>query len=77
MYAVIRSAGKQHKVKKGDRLRVDSIAAAEGALVEIDEVLALHNGETLEVGKPLVASAKVQAKILSHGRGRKIIVFRF
>jgi large subunit ribosomal protein L21 len=77
MYAVIRSGGKQHRVRKGDRVRVDSIAAAEGASVEIDKVLAVHNGETLEIGKPFVESAKVQAKVLSHGRGRKIIVFRF
>jgi large subunit ribosomal protein L21 len=76
MYAVIRSGGKQYKVTKGERVRVGNLTADEGAEVNF-EVLAFHNGENLTLGTPLVESAKVTAKVLSHGRGRKIIVYRF
>jgi large subunit ribosomal protein L21 len=76
MYAVIRSGGKQYKVTKGEHLRLDSFAAEEGAEVSF-EVLAFHNGETLTLGTPIVESAKVTATVVGHGRGRKIIVYRF
>ncbi|MBN1866563.1 50S ribosomal protein L21 [Candidatus Sumerlaeota bacterium] len=77
MYALIRSGGKQYKVQKGDRLRVDLIRADAGASVSLDDVLAVHDGETLVLGAPRVDSAKVTAKVLGHGRDRKIVVFRF
>jgi large subunit ribosomal protein L21 len=76
MYAVIRSGGKQYKVTKGERLRLDNFAAEEGAEVSF-EVLAFHNGETLTLGTPIVESAKVTATVVGHGRGRKIVVYRF
>lgn len=77
MYAVIRSGGKQYKVTKGQRLRLDLIDAEPGSTLDLSDILAVHNGETLTLGKPLVESASVKVKVLSHGRGKKIIVFRF
>ena len=76
MYAVIRSGGKQYKVAKGELLRVASMTAEQGAQVNF-EVLAFHNGETLTLGTPIVESAKVTGKVVAHGRGRKIVVYRF
>ena len=77
MYAIIRAGGSQYRVEKGERLRIAKIAAVVGESVPFDEVLALHDGENLEVGAPLLASAKVTGRVVSHGRGRKIIVYRF
>ena len=75
MYAIIRSGGKQYKVAEGERLRVASMEAEVDAPIDFDEVLAVGDDQDIEMGRPLVASAKVTGKILSHGRGRKIIVF--
>jgi len=77
MYAVICSGGKQYKVSEGDRLRVAKMAADAGAAVDFAEILAVHNGEDLVLGTPLVPSAKVTGRVIQHGRGRKIVVFRF
>jgi len=77
MYAVIRSGGKQYKVAQGDLVRVAKLAAEKGAAVDFDEVLAVHNGEALVLGAPLVLSAKVTGRVVQHGRGRKIVVYRF
>ena len=77
MYAVIRSGGKQYKVGKGETVRLEKLSAEVGATVTFDEVLAVNTGETLELGTPLVESAKVSGKVVQHGRGPKVVVFRF
>ena len=77
MYAVIRSGGKQYRVEQGEELRLDTIAAEPGESVDLGEILAVHDGEQLHLGTPLLESAKVTGRVLSHGRGRKIIVYRF
>jgi len=77
MYAVVRTGGKQYKVKQGDRLRVATIPAEKGASIDLGEVLALHDGEQVRVGTPVVDGAAVQAKVLGHGRDRKVIVYKY
>jgi large subunit ribosomal protein L21 len=76
MYAVIRSGGKQYRVGKGERVMLDKMLADKGATVQFDEVLAVRTDDGLELGSPLLPSAKVTARVLRHGRGRKIVVFR-
>ena len=76
MYAVIKTGGKQYKVAQGDRLRVEKLAANVGETVTFDQVL-LVGGEALKIGAPLVAGAKVEAKVVAHDREKKIIVFKF
>ena len=76
MFAVIQTGGKQYRVAKGDRLRVEKLPGDIGAPVVFDRVL-LVGGEAIKVGTPLVAGAKVQAEITAQGRDRKIIVFKF
>jgi large subunit ribosomal protein L21 len=76
MYAVIKSGDKQYKVQKGERLRLPSIGKEAGESVAFD-VLAFHDGEILTIGAPLVDAAKVTGKVVRHGRGAKIIVYRF
>ena len=75
MYAVIKTGGKQYRVNEGDRLRVEKLEGVVGDFVEFPEVLML-GGETVSIGKPLVAGAKVSAQIVGQGLGKKIIVFK-
>jgi large subunit ribosomal protein L21 len=76
MYAVIQSGGKQYRVAVGDRLRVEKLAAEEGATVEIDRVLMVADGADVTIGTPTVAEKPVTARVVGHGRGDKIKVFK-
>jgi large subunit ribosomal protein L21 len=75
MYAIIESGGKQFRVEEGDTIRVEKLDAGVGADVVVDKVL-LVSGDSLSVGTPYVADAKVDASVLDHGRGEKIVVFK-
>ena len=75
MYAIIETGGKQFRVEEGAKLRVDSLAAEVGAEISLDKVLMLGGGK-VTVGAPFVSGAKVTAKVLEHGRGEKIRVFK-
>lgn len=77
MYAVIRSGGKQYKVTPGECVRLDKIVADKGATIQLEDVLAIHDGSDLTVGSPTLASATVTATVVNHGRGEKVIVYRF
>ncbi len=76
MYAVIRSGGKQYRVKEGDTIKVERLAAEEGADVKINDVLMVGNGDDIKVGNPLVKGATVTATVKSHGRGPKIRIIK-
>ena len=77
MYAIIETGGKQYRVSEGDTLYVEKLPVEAGETVEIDRVLALVDGENLKIGSPVVEGAKVVLKVVRHGRGRKIIVFKY
>lgn len=77
MYAVIRTGGKQYRVREGDRLRVERLEAGVGDTIEFDEVLLVGEGSDVKLGSPFVAGSKVQGKVTAHGRGRKIRVIKF
>ena len=76
MYAVIKTGGKQYRVAAGDKLRVEKLPGNVGDAVTFDQVL-MVGGEALKLGRPLVGGAKVEAKILTQGLGKKLIVFKF
>ena len=76
MYAVIKTGGKQYRVVSGEKLKVESIVADVGSEITLAEVLMVADGDNVTVGAPLLASAKVTAKVLSHGRGEKIRIFK-
>ena len=79
MYAVIKTGGKQYKVAQGDKLRIEKLPANVGDTVTFDEVLLVGSvgGDALKIGAPLVAGAKVEAKVIAQDRAKKIIVFKF
>lgn len=76
MYAVIKAGGKQYRVAAGEKLKIESIAADIGSEITLSEVLMIADGDKVSLGAPLISSAKVTAKVLSHGRGEKIRIFK-
>lgn len=76
MYAVIKTGGKQVRVTVGQEIYVEKLDVEAGENFEFTEVLAL-GGENTVIGTPIVEGAKVVAKVLKHGRGPKIIVFKY
>lgn len=76
MFAVIKTGGKQYRVKSGDKLQVEKLEAKEGDKINIEEVLFLGDDKESTVGTPLIKGAKVSAKILEHKRAPKITVFK-
>jgi large subunit ribosomal protein L21 len=77
MYAVIKTGGKQYKVAAGDKLKVEKLVGDVGSKVVIDKVLLIADGEKTTIGAPLVAGAKVNATVVSHGRADKVMIFKF
>lgn len=76
MYAIVKTGGKQYRVAEGDVLNVEKLDAEIGASVSLD-VLMLVDGENVVIGKPVVADANVVAKVVEHGKGEKVIVFKY
>ena len=76
MYAVIKTGGKQYRVAAGEKLKVEQIPADVGAQVILDQVLMVGEGESVRLGKPLVAGATVKATVVAHGRGEKVKIFK-
>ena len=75
MYAVIESCGKQYKVAEGDVVFFEKLDAEEGKKVTFDKVV-LVSDEKVQVGNPYVKGVKVEGKVVAHGKGKKIIVFK-
>lgn len=76
MYAIIRTGGKQYKVSKDNTLRVEKLDAAQGAKVDLDQVLMVFSEGKTSIGAPIVAGAKVTAEIVEHIRDDKVLVFK-
>lgn len=77
MYAVIRSGGKQYTVRQGDRLKVERLEGEAGSTVEFADVLMLADGDAISIGAPTVAGARVVTEIVDHGKGAKLIIFKY
>lgn len=76
-YAVIRTGGKQYRVSQGDVLRVEKLPGDVGQEIELDDVLMLADGEKISLDAGDLKGKTVKARIVSHGRGPKIRVFKF
>ncbi|MBX2886957.1 MAG: 50S ribosomal protein L21 [Granulosicoccus sp.] len=77
MYAVFKTGGKQYRVSPGDKLLVESLKAEAGDSIDFDNVLMVGGGDDVSIGTPWVSGAVVSAKVVSHGRGKKIEVIKF
>ena len=77
MYAIIETGGKQYKVQEGDVVFIEKLAVEEGSDVTFDKVLAVSKEGEVNFGSPQVDGASVNAKVLGHGKDKKIIVFKY
>ena len=77
MYAIIESCGRQYKVAEGDVVFFEKLDVEEGKKVTFDKVVLLSEEGKVEVGAPYVKGIKVEGKVVAHGKGKKIIVFKY
>lgn len=78
VYAIVETGGKQFRVAEGDVLRVEKLEAEPGAAVELGRVLAVGKDDgQLVLGSPVVPGAKAVAKVIEHGKGPKLLVFKY
>lgn len=77
MYAIIETGGKQYKVQPGDVIAVERLDAEVGETVNFDRVLMVEQDGQYKIGQPLLDNAKVVAKVMAHGKSKKIIVFKY
>ncbi len=77
MLAVIKTGGKQYLVSPGDKIKIEKLDKKEGSDITFSDVLLLDKNKKLELGTPKLTSAKVSAKVLTQGKGKKVIIFKF
>ena len=77
MKAVIVTGGKQYTVAEGDVIFVEKLNAEAESTVNFEQVLAVLDGENTKIGTPVVEGAKVEAKVVKNGKGKKITIFRY
>ncbi len=77
MLAVIRTGGKQYLVSPGQKIKIEKIEKKEGSEISFSEVLLLEKGKKIEIGTPLLKGANVIGKIIRHGKGKKLIIFKY
>lgn len=76
MYAIIANGGKQYKVSEGDIILLDCLNLEPKSKVEVNEVLAICDGDDIKLGTPCVSGAKVELEVINEGRGKKVITFK-
>ncbi|SRR6056297_1587879 len=77
MYAIIKTGGKQYRVKEDQIIKVEKLPVEKGEAVEFDKVLALSNDDGFKAGTPFVDGASVKAKVIEQGKDKKIVVFKY
>ena len=76
MYAIIEACGKQYKVVEGETVFFEKLDTEAGKKVSFDKVMLVSDDKNVQVGNPYVKGVKVEGKVVSHGKGKKIIVFK-
>ena len=77
MYAVIETGGKQYRVQEGDTIVVEKLDVAVGEKVTFERVLMISDGDTVKVGTPVVESSNVYGTVVEHGKGEKVVIFKY
>ena len=77
MYAMVEACGRQYKVQEGDVVFFEKLETEEGKKVTFDKVILVSDDKKVQVGNPYVTGVKVEGKVVSHGRGKKIVVFKY
>ena len=77
MYAIIEACGRQYKVEEKDVVFFEKLDEEEGKKVTFDKVILVSDDGKVQVGSPYVTGVKVEGKVVSHGKGKKILVFKY
>lgn len=77
LYAIIQTGGKQYKASVGDVLVIEKLEGEVDSTVTFDKVLSICDDGDCKFGKPFIDGAKVTAKIVEHGKAKKILVFKY
>jgi len=77
MLAIIKTGGKQYIVSAEQKIKIEKLNKKEGEEITFDEVLLVEKGKKVEIGTPKVSGAKVTGKVLSQGKNKKVIVFKY
>ncbi|MGI6380929.1 MAG: 50S ribosomal protein L21 [Anaerolineae bacterium] len=77
MYALIETGGRQYRVAVGDTIDVELLDAQVGDSLDIEKVLLVSDDEAVRVGQPLIEGARVSATVLEHGKGPKVVAFKY
>src|SRR4030042_618397 len=76
-YAIVEDGGKQFRAVIGESIEVDTYPLEVGEEIDMDHVLLISDGETIKVGTPFIQGAKIQATVVAHVKGPKIVVFKY
>ena len=76
-FAIIKTGGKQYKVREKDVLKIEKISGETGDSVEFDYVMMVADGDKIEIGKPILENRKVLAKIIDKGKSKKVLVVKY
>ena len=77
MYAVIKTGGKQYRVKEGDVIKLEMLSGEVGKAIEFSEVIMIADGDKITLGTPFIAKMVVKAEIMEHGRHKKVKIIKF
>jgi large subunit ribosomal protein L21 len=77
MYAIIETGGKQYRVSEGDVITIEKLTDEAGSTMSFDKVLVIGEGSSVQVGTPYLDAAKVFGSVIEHGKGDKIIIFKY
>jgi large subunit ribosomal protein L21 len=76
MFAIIKTGGKQYRVKKGTEIRVEKLAIESGEVIDIKDVLCVSGEQGVKIGTPFLSNVTVKAEVINQMRDRKVIVFK-
>lgn len=77
MYAVIKTGGKQYRVKEGDTLKVEELTVEVGQVIDFNEVLMITKDDKTTIGTPFIKGGVVKAEVIEHGRHKKVKIIKF
>jgi large subunit ribosomal protein L21 len=77
MYAVIKTGGKQYRVKEGDVIKLETLSGDVGSVIDFSDVLMLTDGDKVTFGTPFIAKAVVKAEVIEHARHKKVKIIKF
>ena len=77
MYAIIETGGKQYRVMEGDTVHVEKLNIEQGQTVKLESIIAVSDENGVVIGAPYVAGATVEATVVEHGKGAKVVIYKF